>query len=471
MDNNKETNGHSDRTLTPPTKPNSARSSTSSHEEAPPIPSLPYEIPNPYANISEYFKKQRKPYNYSNPFESFPVYVETLTGAVFEVMCNQFEPILGIKSKIYRLEGIPVSKQNLLYTNKILDDNNSTLGELKIGKGARLKLVLDVRGGPVSQAKSSSQLSTTGVSEYSFEPEEPESDDSNTNIVFSHIDGKAVLIVIEKEGEFTEDDYLGQAYRRKSMLEKSIANLADDSRTNIKMRQIRQKMNEKRIKKRLQHIREGKDIVTPVLKKKISSSEFNKSRFKFPELDNSSSFLPNLPKMTRVKHDHDKFCSRYNIKSPRIPDISFSGYHPKPPEIPKYFDIQEPSNKSFLPRIQENNHQSVQKVSKVLPPLTEIKKISIGHEKESQLSKPIDSKTSIKLNQLSNSRPKRLKCQNCRKKIGLGMDITCRCNLTLCTKCRTAEAHNCTFDYKSIGRSVLKKENPLVAGTKLPKIE
>lgn len=46
----------------------------------------------------------------------------------------------------------------------------------------------------------------------------------------------------------------------------------------------------------------------------------------------------------------------------------------------------------------------------------------------------------------------------------------CRCGLTFCALHRYAEAHNCTFDYKSEGRRTLQQQNPLVAAPKLPKI-
>lgn len=51
------------------------------------------------------------------------------------------------------------------------------------------------------------------------------------------------------------------------------------------------------------------------------------------------------------------------------------------------------------------------------------------------------------------------------------MEFTCRCDLLLCAFHRTAEAHECNFDYKRIGRQELKKDNPLVTASKLTKLE
>lgn len=47
------------------------------------------------------------------------------------------------------IPGIPISQQHLLYNLKELDDASS-LREHAIGDGARLRLVLGMRGGPIS---------------------------------------------------------------------------------------------------------------------------------------------------------------------------------------------------------------------------------------------------------------------------------------------------------------------------------
>lgn len=77
------------------------------------------------------------------------VLVETLTGTAFEITVSPSDTIFAIKSKIFRVEGIPVSQQHLLYNLKELDDASS-LREHAICDGARLRLVLGMRGGPIS---------------------------------------------------------------------------------------------------------------------------------------------------------------------------------------------------------------------------------------------------------------------------------------------------------------------------------
>ncbi|XP_045451575.1 AN1-type zinc finger protein 4-like [Melitaea cinxia] len=77
------------------------------------------------------------------------VLVETLTGTAFEMTVSPTDTIFAIKSKIFRVEGIPVSQQHLLYNLRELDDARS-LRDHAVGDGARLRLVLGLRGGPVS---------------------------------------------------------------------------------------------------------------------------------------------------------------------------------------------------------------------------------------------------------------------------------------------------------------------------------
>eukprot|EP01136_Pigoraptor_vietnamica_P026444 Opistho-1_new@81521 len=62
------------------------------------------------------------------------------------------------------------------------------------------------------------------------------------------------------------------------------------------------------------------------------------------------------------------------------------------------------------------------------------------------------------------------RCHSCGKKLGLASNYPCRCGLSYCAKHRHAELHNCTYDYKSVGRRALEENNPVVTAPKLPKI-
>lgn len=45
-----------------------------------------------------------------------------------------------------------------------------------------------------------------------------------------------------------------------------------------------------------------------------------------------------------------------------------------------------------------------------------------------------------------------------------------RCGNNFCASHRYAEAHDCTYDYKTAGRRLLQETNPIISAPKLPKI-
>ncbi|KAK7792498.1 hypothetical protein R5R35_007170 [Gryllus longicercus] len=83
------------------------------------------------------------------PEGTMDLFIETLTGTAFEMTVSPFDTIMSIKSKIQRVEGIPISHQHLLYNLQELDDSSSLIDH-SIQNGATLKLVLSMRGGPIS---------------------------------------------------------------------------------------------------------------------------------------------------------------------------------------------------------------------------------------------------------------------------------------------------------------------------------
>lgn len=98
----------------------------------------------------ERLSNRSKGYTDDGPTQpTMEVLVETLTGTAFEMTVLPTDTIFAIKSKIFRVEGIPVSQQHLLYNLKELEDSSS-LREHAISDGARLRLVLGMRGGPIS---------------------------------------------------------------------------------------------------------------------------------------------------------------------------------------------------------------------------------------------------------------------------------------------------------------------------------
>ncbi|XP_041485109.1 AN1-type zinc finger protein 4-like [Lytechinus variegatus] len=77
------------------------------------------------------------------------LFIETLTGTVFELRVSPFETVISVKAKIQRLEGIPISQQHLIWRSVELEDDYC-LQDYGIPPSASLKLVLAMRGGPIN---------------------------------------------------------------------------------------------------------------------------------------------------------------------------------------------------------------------------------------------------------------------------------------------------------------------------------
>ncbi|ESQ55067.1 hypothetical protein EUTSA_v10027105mg [Eutrema salsugineum] len=62
------------------------------------------------------------------------------------------------------------------------------------------------------------------------------------------------------------------------------------------------------------------------------------------------------------------------------------------------------------------------------------------------------------------ARPNRCLC--CNKKVGI-MGFKCKCGSTFCGEHRYPESHDCSFDFKEVGRGEIAKANPVVKADKL----
>lgn len=61
------------------------------------------------------------------------------------------------------------------------------------------------------------------------------------------------------------------------------------------------------------------------------------------------------------------------------------------------------------------------------------------------------------------------RCQVCKKRVGL-TGFPCRCGGLYCSEHRYDTAHDCQFDYKTIEREELRKNNPVVVSEKIQRI-
>ncbi|KAJ4724797.1 Zinc finger A20 and AN1 domain stress-associated protein [Melia azedarach] len=61
------------------------------------------------------------------------------------------------------------------------------------------------------------------------------------------------------------------------------------------------------------------------------------------------------------------------------------------------------------------------------------------------------------------------RCLTCRRRVGL-TGFKCRCGSVFCGTHRYPEQHDCSFDFKGVGKEQIAKANPVVKAEKLQKI-
>ncbi|KAM8720214.1 hypothetical protein ACLKA7_006282 [Drosophila subpalustris] len=66
--------------------------------------------------------------------------------------------------------------------------------------------------------------------------------------------------------------------------------------------------------------------------------------------------------------------------------------------------------------------------------------------------------------------PKQNRCDKCGKKFGLTGGFPCRCGGTYCAFHRYSDRHDCNFDYRKMGATQIRRDNPLVVPEKLRKL-
>jgi len=77
------------------------------------------------------------------------IIVKTLTGKELKIIFDPSKSIAQLKDDIQNMEGIPPDQQRLIYAGKQLEDGR-TLADYEIKKGAKIHLVLRLRGGMMS---------------------------------------------------------------------------------------------------------------------------------------------------------------------------------------------------------------------------------------------------------------------------------------------------------------------------------
>jgi len=62
-----------------------------------------------------------------------------------------------------------------------------------------------------------------------------------------------------------------------------------------------------------------------------------------------------------------------------------------------------------------------------------------------------------------------MRCFDCKKKTGLA-GFKCRCGENFCSTHRYPEKHSCNFDFQTLGKEQLSKNNPLIKSSKVSSI-
>uniref|UniRef100_A0A803JZD5 WASH complex subunit 2A n=1 Tax=Xenopus tropicalis TaxID=8364 RepID=A0A803JZD5_XENTR len=125
-------------------------------------------------------------------YETMELFIETLTGTCFELRVSPYETVASVKSKIQRLEGIPVAQQHLIWNNMELEDECS-LSDYNISEGCTLKMVLAMRGGPINTRRVPLEDPIREIAEYMDPIREDLWEKGSSN--------KQVTFLVYREGE------------------------------------------------------------------------------------------------------------------------------------------------------------------------------------------------------------------------------------------------------------------------------
>jgi large subunit ribosomal protein L40e len=77
---------------------------------------------------------------------SMQVLIKTMTGKIFAIDTEASESIGELKSRVAEVEKIPIEQQRLIFNGRQLDDDR-TLSDYDIQRGAQINLCLRLRGG------------------------------------------------------------------------------------------------------------------------------------------------------------------------------------------------------------------------------------------------------------------------------------------------------------------------------------
>lgn len=117
-----------------------------------------------------------------------------------------------------------------------------------------------------------------------------------------------------------------------------------------------------------------------------------------------------------------------------------------------------------------------------LPMTQKMTEMSISREEketEIEVTEPVVAEASLSVPDTASGgeekpadapRPKKNRCYQCRKKVGLTAGFDCRCGNMFCALHRYSDKHNCPYDYKAEAAMKIRKENPIIVAEKIQRI-
>ncbi|XP_059476542.1 AN1-type zinc finger protein 4-like [Neocloeon triangulifer] len=399
---------------------------------------------------------RRKPLNYrasrcpgtpgASKHQQIEIIVETLSGTAFEMTASPSETLLSIKSKIQHVEGIPVAHQHLIYNLKELQNDTATLSECGLKNGSKLRLVLSLRGGPISTKRLPVLACSGDDFEQDFEPVP-----SGSHIVLLTQEGEYLSLlkmVKNDDGSFSplKEDWPSPDL----LMESNSSDFGDDQRlplimpalstdswemqnaiTKSKIEDLKQKIELLSLKKKLKKL--NSQLEAPAETPTATSSDFNHKPL-LPPIGPQKLTTPNPDPLTNPS---------------LVKQIHLNHF---------VLDNRPRTSPETLYVVGHNLNQAVQKEAKDMCRL-------LGEVRRRQWTKEVTKEP----NSLAPP-PAKKRCKVCRRRLNITNSHTCRCSGLFCATHRYAETHDCSFDYKADGRKYLSQTNPLVVMPKLPKI-
>lgn len=394
------------------------------------------------------------------------IYIETLTGTTFEMQLLPSETIYDVKEKIRIFEGIAVLQQCILWKDKELS-NDKTLEECGIGHGALLRLVLNLRSGPITQTPVLESEIFDELSEETRLLSRNSAQSGSLTVLVFHNGDQIKIIAITPSLSIQEGDS-----RRSSQDVTSVMNFEDQSRHRLREEEnLQMKQKVAALQEKLQNLA-------------LSRNEAIQGKH---STENAKSELRQLPKLsaktTNTFHEKEKCKKKQKDVNGTLPPLTSRKKKSRIPVLIKRkneISIQNPSPKliQFFKRKKKplisNIAQSAKKGTKsfsanifskadfVLPKseiydldLKRPKTVSLFTNlnnsfqllKKEDIQRPIQNdsiiktkfrkspKTPQKLPPLSHSpknkpksksRSKKTRCTFCRKRLNITMEFKCR---------------------------------------------